>query len=170
MELYDALKRFVEGIANKQQTYLCNVKPGSIDNENGTCIVTPLNGDADIVARFNVDVSNKTSFKPKENSIVAVQMFTSLEGVIIAFSEVESITLNGDSYNGLVIVTSLLNKINALENEINTLKTIFAAWVPVPADGGAALKALTTTFSTNQLVLTQQDEIENKTVKHGFGS
>jgi hypothetical protein len=38
-------------------------------------------------------------------------------------------------------------EIAKLAQEINTLKTLFAAWVPVPTDGGAVLKALVTPWA-----------------------
>jgi hypothetical protein len=171
MELYDALKQFVEKIANEQKTIIGKVRTGSVNESNGSCIVDPLNGEVEVPeARFSVDLSGATKLIPQDDSIVVVQMYTPTAGVIVAYSKVKSIELNGDQNGGLVIVTSLLSKINALENELNTLKTIFASWVVVPTDGGAALKATAASWAAQQLVITQQQELENKTVKHGYTS
>jgi hypothetical protein len=77
------------------------------------------------------------------------------------------VKLNGDGKGGLVTVQALVSKINALENDLNMLKTSFTAWVPVPTDGGAALKAVVAAWAAMAIIPTQRMELENKKVKHG---
>ena len=170
-KVYQSLKRFVENVNSGSigKAFVCKVL--SINTDQRSATVEPINGDADISdARFICDVTGKTKFLPKVNSIVVVQMFSQTGGVIIAFSELEEIHLNGEDKGGMVTAGSLLQKINELEQQINTLKTIFATWVPVPNDGGLALKTLTTSFSSQTITLTVQTDIENSKVKHGTGS
>mgnify|MGYP001407005429 CR=1 FL=1 len=171
-EVYFAFKRFIVDVVGHtlSPSVVCNVKAGSVDVAAGTCTCEPINGDADILeARFIADLTGKTKFVPKDGSIVIVQMFTKSAGMIIGFSELATISLNGEDKGGLVTVDSLLQKINTLESELNSLKSIFTTWVPVPNDGGAALKTTAANFAANLLTPTQRTEIENKTIVQGTG-
>lgn len=77
------------------------------------------------------------------------------------------IQFNGGQKGGLVLPAELTQKLNALENDINTLKRIFGAWNPVLNDGGTALKAAVTTerWHINTIQPTQQSELENPDIK-----
>ena len=76
------------------------------------------------------------------------------------------VELNGNSNGGLVKVNPLVNKINVLENDINNLKTLIAAWVIVPADGGAALKTILASWYGSPIVNTIVANLENQNAKH----
>lgn len=79
----------------------------------------------------------------------------------------EGITLNGGGFGGTVKVEQLTERINAIEQDINDLKSVFSGWVAVPQDGGAALSAAAATWSATPLELTQRGDYENEKVKHG---
>jgi hypothetical protein len=143
----------------------------SVSEDDSTCIVEPLNGDADIEeARYMADISGRTAFIPEIGSIVVVAMFSDTAGIIVGYSSVSEIRLNGYDKGGIPVAAGLLQKINQLESELNTLKSIFATWVPVPSDGGAALKTAITGWASGTIPTTGLSEIENDKVKHGTGS
>lgn len=72
-----------------------------------------------------------------------------------------------DGHNeGMVNIVELTDKLNTIERTINDLKTVFTTWIPVAADGGAALKTAATTWATSLLALTQKPEIEDDKVMH----
>lgn len=75
--------------------------------------------------------------------------------------------INGDAKGGLVIADQVATRLNALEQDINTLKTAMAAWAPVSQDGGAALKAATATWFGSQLQTTSSQQLQNTRVSHG---
>ena len=122
---------------------------------------------------------------PKVGSNVAVSMLDKDNAFIVMFSELEeilievgdqsieikdgSIVFNGGNFDGLVKVEPLVQKINKLENEINTLKQIFSTgWVPVANDGGAALKVAAATWAGSLITpITTQNDLENTVIKHG---
>ena len=79
----------------------------------------------------------------------------------------EGITLNGGGFGGTVKVGQLTERINAIEQDINDLKSVFSGWVAVPQDGGAALSAAAAAWSATPLELTQRGDYENEKVKHG---
>ena len=100
------------------------------------------------------------------SSVIISRIGDSDELFVEMFSEVESMMFDGGENEGLVKVKELTNKINALENDINDLKTAFNTWVIAPSDGGAALKAITATWASSQLQITNKAEIQNEKIKH----
>lgn len=115
--------------------------------------------------------------KPKVGSMV---MMADLSGgelrslVVISFSALDSMTvkfegdvvINGGENEGLVKVVELTEKLNAIENDINNLKSIFSSWVPVVYDGGASLKAAAASWAVQSLQTTSKEDIENPKIKH----
>lgn len=82
----------------------------------------------------------------------------------------ESVTqrrINGDAFGGVVKVDELVRELNALKKEVNTLKSILSAWVPVPNDGGAALKASVVSWSSQVLQPAVSAQLQNSFVTHG---
>jgi len=61
--------------------------------------------------------------------------------LLLDCAEYEKIIINGGNNGGLINIESLVEKINAIEKDINNLKDVFSkSWTPVAQDGGAALK------------------------------
>lgn len=100
------------------------------------------------------------------SSVIISRIGDSDELFVEMFSEVESMMFDGGENEGLVKVKELTNKINALENDINDLKTAFSTWVIAPSDGGAALKAITATWASSKLQVTNKSDIQNGKIKH----
>ncbi len=84
--------------------------------------------------------------------------------VVIAFTRVTKIILLGGENGGLVLSGALVEKINTIEESLNDLKQILSAWMPVPQDGGAALKTAITNWAAQQITLTTTVEIENENI------
>lgn len=78
----------------------------------------------------------------------------------------EGVILNGGSFGGMIKVEQLTQRINAIENDINTLKNVFSSWTTSPQDGGAALKAASAMWAASLLTLTHRGDYENEKVKH----
>jgi hypothetical protein len=76
------------------------------------------------------------------------------------------IKFNDGNNAGLMISQKTAEKFNALENEINMLKAVFAGWVTVPQDGGAALKVAVTAWAAQQITSTTAKELENDKMTH----
>ena len=95
------------------------------------------------------------------------------DGVNVRLTDDFKIETNGKKYifdggqnGGMAKTPKLKEKINALEKEINDLKTAINAWVVVPQDGGQALKLALETWIAQQIVPTQLSEIENDKIQH----
>lgn len=78
----------------------------------------------------------------------------------------DAVTFNGGKLGGLVVSGKAADKLNALEKDINELKTVFSGWTPAPQDGGAALKGAVSTWAGKSLATTAATDLENEKVKH----
>lgn len=80
----------------------------------------------------------------------------------------DAITFNGgDKSSFATDINKLVQKMNALESDLNTLKTVFkTSWVPAPMDGGAALKVAATSWAAQSFVQTKVDDIKDELIKH----
>ena len=65
------------------------------------------------------------------------------ESTTIEVSELE-ILFNGGNLLGLVKIQELTDRLNEYELILKQLQTDFSGWIPVPSDGGAALKTILT--------------------------
>jgi hypothetical protein len=159
----------------------------SYDIPSRTCYCTPISGEAvtDLPnVQLMAEVDDGILLLPTVGSTVFVVYSTHHAPFIALFSEVDQIILisggaqikisntglvqfNDGTYGGLIQIAQLITKLNNLEKDLNTLKTAFTTWVPVPDDGGAALKAETATWAGDEITLTLQAELENTTVTHG---
>ena len=116
--------------------------------------------------------------KPKVGSMV---MMADLSGgelrslVVISFSALDSMTvrfdgevvINGGENEGLVKVKELTDKLNAIINDINSLKSVFkTGWTPMVYDGGAALKLAASSWYGSDLATISKEDIENDMIKH----
>lgn len=88
------------------------------------------------------------------------------EDVELVETKAGKIVFNGGDNAGLVKVKELTQRINTLEKDLNTLKTVFSAWVPTPNDGGAALKTAAATWAGRQIPVTRQPDIEDTKIQH----
>jgi hypothetical protein len=77
-----------------------------------------------------------------------------------------SVIFNGGNLGGMVKVIPLNEDLNALQNDVNTLKKVFQTWTPVADDGGAALKAAAASWAGQELTVTEQSSIEDKSILH----
>ena len=76
------------------------------------------------------------------------------------------IKINGGTLGGIVKIADVVSQLNALEQDLNTLKTVFASWVPVAQDGGASLKIASEQWSAAQIQPTTVQQLEDTTFKH----
>ena len=103
------------------------------------------------------------------NSRVRVQgdsVFLQRNGLIASVNN-ETIELNGSGNGGVVKVAALVDKLNNLEQTINQFMALLQAWVPVPGDGGAALKAILGSWMLAGLTPTVAPDLASEVVKHG---
>lgn len=75
------------------------------------------------------------------------------------------LTINGDQFSGIVKAPELKTQVDKNTEILKQIQTVFNSWSPISQDGGAALKALVTAFTS--LPLADLSNIENENIKHG---
>jgi hypothetical protein len=169
-EIKAALRALV-GIEDLGTSQLCTVV--SVNETEMTCVVSPIGDlEADFAdVRLMADTEDTTKgiyFKPVIGSVVMITPQDEVTYFVSMYSEVEEVWLRGNTNGGVVKVSDLVTKLNNLENDLNSLKTIFStSWVPVPNDGGAALKTAAATWAGQSFTPTTAANIQSTTVKHG---
>lgn len=131
--------------------------------------ITPAVGSRVIVA----DISNgrMTDFAVIQYAEIDSMTFTigntaitiNADGVNV---NADAITINNGDNGGLINISSLTSRLNAIEDDINDLKTAFSSWTFVAQDGGAALKTATATWAASQLIKTKDGDYEDTKIKH----
>lgn len=116
--------------------------------------------------------------KPKKGAVCLIGIIEGQEVVsfLINASEVEllecqadKVIFNGGKNEGLTVSPELTKRLNTIEKDLNTVKAIFAAWVPPTPptiDNGAALKTAISTWTGQQIPITMQSDIEDPKIKH----
>lgn len=146
----------------------CTVK--SVDDDNFTCVVTPLDGPeiSDVRLKAGVDgVSDGLVQIPAVDSVVLVALIGNDRDnrFVIAFSAVTETLFNGGDNGGLINIETLKTELQKTNDVVNALVNSLTGWTPVPNDGGAALKA----YAAGQLagkVTGDFSSMEDETVKH----
>lgn len=118
----------------------------------------------DVDTRDSEAEFEKVLIKSKKYRIKAVDEIVESAGTIKFNSN--NVLFNSGTNEGMVKIIPLVAKLNALESQVNALKTILASWTPVPNDGGAALKTLVSGWAVSQMASTQKSQLENTNVKH----
>lgn len=135
----------------------------SLDNTNGVMLVPEVDSKVAIGMFENSDTDGFLIMADKVEAIV----IKISQGFIIRVDKSGVATINGDNYGGMAITPELLKRINAIEDDINNLKTLVNGWTPSPQDGGAALKGAASAWAGQRLTKTTIQDIENDKVKHG---
>ena len=152
----------------------------SVDESDMTCEVD-LTTAANIPGarlRAAIDsVAKGLLIVPKVGSVVVIaRLEGKIEGsCVVSYTQIQSINivtedllkLNGDSEGGLVVSSAVSAEDNTIKQDLNTLKSKVAAWIPTPNDGGAGLKAILADWFTQHLEPKAPTEYESNKVKHG---
>lgn len=176
MTIREAIQKSVEGMI-KPTIHVGVVK--SVNETDMTCVVdlTTAPDADDVRIRAAIDqVATGLLIIPKVGSTVLIAR---IEGkiespVLISYTDIQKINivtedilqLNGDSLGGLVRSDRVKQDIDSIKQELNDLKILFNSWVPVPQDGGAALKASLASWA-QPLQMQQATYYESEKVKHG---
>ena len=174
-DLRQAMQNFLRTETEKE-VYSIKCVVADIDLTTNTCDCVPLLDKPDILGVHLMPKDEDGALKkgflliPKIGSVVYVTMLSDDEGFISSFSEVEEIHLNGDSYEGLIKIADLVNKLNTLENKVNSIISTFNGHThPYVNVVTPAATSVTATLVVGTLTPTQQADIENPLVKHGNG-
>jgi hypothetical protein len=167
----------------KVQTHWVIVK--SVDWDAKTMVATGVKDDLDF---YDVILGlGSINLKPKVDSLCLIGIILNKEASVFLINaqEIETyelidstgfklelndglMTINGTGFSGLVKAPELKTQIDKNTQLLEKIKQVFSQWVPIPGDGGSALKGLSSSFTS--LETADLNNIENTTVKHGDGN
>lgn len=175
-ELRDIINAFIDQAIAKEKIYSLVGTAKNVNETTRLCDVTPVGDEADRIDVRLQAIENGTLgivLVPKENSKVVITFINTTLAFVSLTSELEKILIdtdltqfNGGLNGGLVKINDLITKLNNIENDLNSLKSAISGWVPVPNDGGAALKVALTAFFGATLTPTVVANLEDTKVKH----
>jgi hypothetical protein len=150
-----------------------------IDLNERTCTVTPVDGGPDILDVYLEGDAGSEESKgffvvPAVGSLVIVTWTSKEEAFLSAYTNIDQVVakqgewiFNDGSNGGLTKLKELTDRLNEYEELFSQLKSDFNSWVPVPNDGGAALKTvLSSGYLTKQVPDSDRGDFENELVKH----
>ena len=158
-------------------TYV-NAVVNSVNAKKRTCSCTAIDGHTEYelpTVKLMAVVDDGVLFEPVIGSTVKVIFSQNIEPFVCQYSEIENITLdaktliklNDGSFGGLLKIKETVDRLNAVEKDLNSLKTAFSSWIVIPSDGGAALKTVTAKWMADRIKETKISDLENIKVKHG---
>ncbi len=182
MTIADIIKEIAKDNMS-QSIVVCTVT--AVDKTARTVDVQPIDDGAPLLAvnlQANQDAQVGIVQFPRIGSYVVVGMLDGYAaGVVLLTENVESvtatvgdmsiqlkedgITLNGGKFGGMVKVESLTARLNAIEDDINNLKTVMASAPVVAQDGGASFKAGMSSWYGSTLQRSKRSDYENERVK-----
>lgn len=168
----DALRKAVRAMV-KNMVPVTNIWANvlSVDEDKLTMKVEDADDKLEIEdVLLNIDADNTgITIIPKKGSRVLIASVENrnTDYFLLMALEVDKVWFNGKAHGGILISQEVASKLNALENDVNNIKAVFGAWVPVPNDGGLALKTAAATWAGSALVPTQKEELENEHILHG---
>jgi len=147
----------IAGTRNKDEVRLMQCNVVSVDLDNRICEVVTTTGNASVkfTAKLQAGVGDGLLIEPKVDATVYVIFSKYTLPFVIQYSDIVSYMLNGDEFGGIVKVIELTQKLNTIEQAINSI-VIWGATVSPPLTG------------VMSIVETTQTEIENTTIKHGI--
>ena len=132
------------------------------------CVVELLDTEFEISGvRLQAESASGMLLIPAVDSFVIIAPIDDFEYVVVMFSELESIQFLDGSYGGLVKVTELVQKVNNLENKVNSIINTFNLHTHAGVTTGAGTSGPSATPISGTLTPTQVSDINNPLVTHG---
>lgn len=178
-QLIDALEQLAREAAPGVPSFLAKVN--SVNETDYICNVTLSNGSVIDDARLRAVINNSAAMAmtPVVGTFVLIaRIERTSEWIVIAYDQVDKVIwnmkdakLNADAFSfnngqngGLIKITKLVEKINAIENKCNLLEAVLASHTHPVA--GTLASASTPLIVPQPITLTLKPELENTKVKH----
>ena len=150
------------------KVYSITAEVVSVDISARTCVCEQISGASTVLNDVLLMASVDDGFLiiPEIGSTVNIIVSDKTEPFICQYSGIEKIIFRGGDLGGLVIVKPLVQKINALENKLNSLLTKFNMHTHnVTAIGAPTGPNILQ--EVGSVVITKIIDLENKNITHG---
>lgn len=160
----ELINQYVENRMNRENIYSDLAKVVSVDDTTRKATVTILTSDLEVEARIqaSINLTGGLYIKPTIDSYVVVTWINKSLCFISLYSDIDSIEFQGGENLGIPKTPETVERLNLIEQDINTLKDVIKNWTPVATDGGAALKVAATTWFGTDLTETENNDIQNE--------
>ena len=165
--IQDAIQ-ILSGTHLTDKLYFIDAEVKSVDEKTRTCKLIALSGKvgSEFTARLMASVDDGMLIVPVVGSTVVVSSSDFVTGAVVQYSGVDYISIRGGDLGGLVKVITLTQKLNNLENKLNSLilkyNTHTHNVTAVGSPTGPGLQP-----ETGQLTPTQRSDIENDKILQG---
>lgn len=168
------------------RTSLMKATVTAVDRSGFTCDVQPVDGSAEVfdVKLRGIQAGDESSLIlfPKVGAFVLIGMVSATDAYLLQASELDGFIIkqagfrlevdqegnavfNDGSFDGLVKLPVLQTEIEKLNSYLNAIKQAFSSFVPVPGDGGAALKTIMLS-TISSLPVADLSQAGNEKIKH----
>ena len=151
-------------LVSNEEMVLEDVRLQAIDDENDNGFI--------LIPTISSIVMLVCAEKIGENAEYIVVMPSKIDKINLKIDNVQKLKItkgliefNGGGLGGMVEIAKLQTQLNKAEQSITQLKSILSSWTPVPNDGGAALKAVISSWAAQALAQTQITDLENPKIK-----
>lgn len=133
----------------------------ALDGNDSGIVIVPKQGSTVLVTK--IGGSDEECFV---SMVAEAQEIRVKIGEVGFFLDADGMVFNGGKFGGLVKVEELKSELKKITDYLAAIKQVFGtSWVPVPSDGGAALKAaMNAAIGSRQLP--DFGRIEDKKVQH----
>lgn len=138
----------------------------SYDDSDQTILCEPIDGTAEFTAKLQAEPKPGLLYIPVIGSVVMVEQTSPDSGYVSMWGEIEEIVFIGGDNKGLVKVTELVDKLNALENKVNVIINTFNTHVHSGVTTGGGSSAISPTPVNGTLQPTQINDLENPKITH----
>lgn len=178
-EIFDQI---ITTLLDREKFYSIEGKAVNVNEDERTCDIEPIE---DIAPRSGIKlqaaISGTNGFVliPKEDSFIVVSFFDTRTGFVSLTSELEKIIwdveltqINGGDNGGLINIEPLIDKINQLEDALNSHITIFNSHIHITTatvgTGPPGVIAPTTPGDTSNTITptTSKSDLEDTNVIH----
>lgn len=138
-----------------------DVRYSATESSSDGLIVKPKVGSSVLVGLIGSNLNSMFLVSCDELESVQLEI-----GNTKVFADKDGIEMNGGNNGGIVISKKVADELNAVIQDLNTLKTLITGWVPVLQDGGGALKTALSTWGAQNLSSTVEATLENDKITH----
>lgn len=141
----------------------------SVDEDEMTCVVTPIDEGPDFMDVLLMAESSTTGFylKPSVDSLVMIAPQNNETYYISLVSDIDEVWIRGNANGGVTKVSDMVTRLNNIENKVNDLVTYSSTHVHTGVQTGGGSSGPASAPVTGSLTLTTADDIQSTTVKHG---
>ena len=156
------------GTHKTDKVYVITAEVVSIDITARKCICERISGGSAIINDVHLMASIDDGFLviPEIGSTVSIITSDQTDPFICQYSGVEQIIFRGGDLGGLVMIKPLVDKINALENKLNSLLIKFNTHTH-NVTGIGAPTGPNILQEVGAIVITKIIDLENKNITHG---